>query len=40
MNRIYGVEQDRPTAKKYGRAFVLAISAGILFVAAFTAISP
>jgi YihY family inner membrane protein len=39
MNRIYGVEQDRPTAKKYGRAFVLAISAGILFVAAFTALA-
>jgi YihY family inner membrane protein len=39
MNRIYGVEQDRPTAKKYGRAFVLAISAGILFVAAFAALA-
>jgi uncharacterized BrkB/YihY/UPF0761 family membrane protein len=23
MNRLYGVEQDRPTLKKYGRAFVL-----------------
>jgi YihY family inner membrane protein len=39
MNRIYGVEQDRPTAKKYGRAFVLAISAGILFAAAFAALA-
>ena len=39
LNRIYGVEQDRPTARKYGRAFVLAISAGILFVASFTALA-
>lgn len=39
MNRLYGVEQDRPTLKKYGRAFVLAISAGLLAVAAFFAVT-
>jgi YihY family inner membrane protein len=39
MNRVYGIEQDRPTGKKYGRAFVLTISAGILLVAAFAALA-
>jgi YihY family inner membrane protein len=39
LNRIYGIEQDRPTARKYGRAFLLTISAGILFVAAFAALA-
>jgi YihY family inner membrane protein len=38
LNRMYGIEQDRPTVQKYGRAFVLTISAGILFVVAFTAL--
>jgi YihY family inner membrane protein len=28
LNRLYGVEQDRPTLEKYGRAFVLAVTAG------------
>lgn len=28
LNRIYGVERDRPVAEKYRRAFLLAISAG------------
>lgn len=28
FNRIYGIEQDRPTLQKYGRAFVLAVGAG------------
>jgi YihY family inner membrane protein len=28
FNRLYGVERDRPTAQKYGRAFVLTIGAG------------
>jgi YihY family inner membrane protein len=28
FNRIYGIERDRPTAQKYGRAFVLAVAAG------------
>jgi YihY family inner membrane protein len=35
MNRLYGIERDRPTLKKYGRAFVLTISAGLLAVGAF-----
>jgi YihY family inner membrane protein len=35
LNRLYGVEQDRPTAHKYGRAFVLAVSAGVLATIAF-----
>jgi YihY family inner membrane protein len=33
-NRIYGVERDRPTSQKYGNAFLLAISAGVLSVLA------
>jgi YihY family inner membrane protein len=28
-NRIYGIQQDRPTAAKYGRALVLALLAGL-----------
>lgn len=35
LNRIYGIEKDRPTGKKYARAFVLAIVTGSLFSAAF-----
>jgi YihY family inner membrane protein len=31
LNRIYGVEQDRPTLHKYGRALLLAVSVGALF---------
>lgn len=38
LNRIYGVEQDRPTTKKYGLAFLLAITAGVLVTAAFVAV--
>lgn len=34
-NRIYGVEQDRPSARKYGWGFVLAITAGLLGLIAF-----
>jgi uncharacterized BrkB/YihY/UPF0761 family membrane protein len=37
MNRMYGIETDRPTLRKYARAFVLTISAGVLAVAAFVA---
>jgi YihY family inner membrane protein len=39
LNRIYGVEQDRPTLQKYGRAFVLAVTAGFLFLSAFAALA-
>ena len=35
MNRIYGVEKDRPFAEKYKRALVLAVSAGVVIAAAF-----
>ena len=34
-NRIYGVERDRPTIRKYAVATALALSAGIATVAAF-----
>jgi YihY family inner membrane protein len=34
-NRIYGIEQDRPTLDKYRDGFVLACSAGVLIVLAF-----
>jgi YihY family inner membrane protein len=37
-NRIYGVERDRPFLHKYGIAFVLAITAGGLFVLALVAL--
>ena len=33
LNRIYGVEQDRPTVRKYGRAFLFAVSVGALLTA-------
>jgi YihY family inner membrane protein len=35
MNRIYGVEKDRPFADKYKLALVLALSAGVVIGAAF-----
>ena len=35
MNRIYGVEKDRPFAQKYKRALALALSAGVVIAAAF-----
>jgi YihY family inner membrane protein len=37
LNRLYGVEQDRPTVHKYGRALLLTLSAGFLATVAFTA---
>lgn len=36
LNRLYGVEQDRPTLEKYRRAFLLAITAGLLAATAST----
>jgi YihY family inner membrane protein len=36
MNRIYGVERDRPFGEKYKRAFVLAVSAGAVLATAFS----
>ena len=38
LNRIYGIERDRPTFRKYARAFGLALSAGILLIVAFLAV--
>jgi YihY family inner membrane protein len=35
FNRIYGIERDRPTVEKYGRAFVLTLAAGSCLAAAF-----
>lgn len=35
LNRIYGVEQDRPSVRKYGRAFVFTITTGVLTTVAF-----
>jgi YihY family inner membrane protein len=37
-NRLYGVEQDRPTAQKYWNGFLLACTAGVLTVVAFVLI--
>jgi YihY family inner membrane protein len=39
LNRIYGVEQDRPTLKKYGLALIFALSVGILAAAAFVCLA-
>jgi YihY family inner membrane protein len=35
LNRLYGVERDRPTVEKYARATLLAVTAGLLLAAAF-----
>jgi YihY family inner membrane protein len=39
LNRFYGVEQDRPSIRKYALAFALTITAGTLAVGAFTALA-
>jgi YihY family inner membrane protein len=39
MNRLYGIEQDRPTLRKYGLALLLTLSAGFLVAVAFTAMA-
>lgn len=39
LNRLYGVEEDRPTLQKYSRAFLLAITAGGLGGLAFLALA-
>jgi YihY family inner membrane protein len=38
-NRLYGLQADRPTMARYKRAFLLACSAGLLIVAAFTVLA-
>lgn len=35
LNRIYGIEQDRPSLRKYGLAFLLTLTAGVLTISAF-----
>jgi YihY family inner membrane protein len=37
LNRLYGIEQDRPTVQKYSRALLLALTAGVLATLAFGA---
>ncbi|HEY5121248.1 MAG TPA: YihY/virulence factor BrkB family protein [Acidimicrobiales bacterium] len=39
LNRIYGVEQDRPTLKKYGLALFFALSVGTLGAGAFVSLA-
>ncbi len=38
LNRIYGIERDRQAAAKYGQAFLLTISAGLLGLLGFAAL--
>jgi YihY family inner membrane protein len=35
LNRLYGIEQDRPTHVKYARAFLVALTSGAVISAAF-----
>ena len=39
LNRLYGVEQDRPTLRKYARATLLALSAGAVLMIAVVALA-
>jgi YihY family inner membrane protein len=39
LNRLYGVEQDRPSIQKYGRAFLLAITVGTTVALAFVSLA-
>lgn len=39
MNRVYGVERDRPTVRKYARAFLLLCSAGLLATLGFACVA-
>jgi YihY family inner membrane protein len=39
LNRLYGVEQDRPTVQKYTHAFRLAVTAGALGALAFALVA-
>src|ERR1700750_487898 len=36
--RIYGIERDRPALRKYGRALVMALTAGLLLQLGFVVI--
>jgi YihY family inner membrane protein len=39
LNRLYGIEQDRPVIPKFGLALLLTLSAGLLATVAFTALT-
>jgi YihY family inner membrane protein len=39
LNRLYGIEQDRPAIPKFGLALLLTLSAGLLATVAFTALT-
>ncbi len=39
LNRLYGIEQDRPSLQKYALATLLALTAGVLAVVAFAALA-
>jgi YihY family inner membrane protein len=39
LNRLYGMEEDRSPLRKYGRALLLTLSAGVLSAVAFTAMA-
>jgi YihY family inner membrane protein len=39
LNRVYGVERDRPSVQKYGLAFFLALTAGALAIVSFVALA-
>jgi YihY family inner membrane protein len=39
LNRMYGIEQDRPTVQKYGLALLLTVTSGLLATAAFVALA-
>jgi YihY family inner membrane protein len=39
LNRLYGIEQDRPALVKYTRAFLLVLSAGALLAFAFVVVA-
>ena len=38
VNRIYGIERDRPALRKYGRALLMALTAGLLLLLGFLVI--
>jgi YihY family inner membrane protein len=35
LNRLYGVERDRPSVQKYARAFLMAVTVGVLATISF-----
>lgn len=39
LNRLYGIESDRPTREKYTRAFVMAVTAGLAAILAFVLVA-